>query len=193
MPSKKEGLSLEKFIFLDRDGVINRDSDAYIKSWTEFEFLPGSLAALKKLTVAGYRIIVITNQSIIGRKMVRPETLDDIFTRMQAEIEKNGGRIHDIFFCPHAPTDGCGCRKPAPGLIEKAARAYHIDLSATTMVGDSAKDIQCARRAGCRFTVLVKTGNYTAARKTLHQENISPDAVVADLARAVDWVLEGGE
>ena len=193
MPSNKKGSSPEKYIFLDRDGVINRDSDAYIKSWAEFEFLPGSLAALKKLTEADYRIIVITNQSIIGRKMVPPDTLADIFTRMRAEIVKNGGRIHDLFFCPHTPTDGCGCRKPAPGLIEKAARTYHIDLSATTMVGDNAKDILCARRAGCGFAVLVKTGNYAAARKTLHQEHMTPDAVVADLAQAVDWVLGGGK
>ena len=170
MPSNTKPASPEKYIFLDRDGVINRDSDAYVKSWAEFEFLPGSLAALKKLTLAGYRIIVITNQSIIGRKWVSPETLEDIFTRMRAEVEKGGGRIHDIFFCPHKPDDGCDCRKPEIGLIEKAARAYGIDISATPMVGDSAKDVLCARKAGCKQAILVKTGNYPAARESLHKE-----------------------
>lgn len=193
MPNKTEPGPAKKYIFLDRDGVINRDSDAYVKSWAEFEFLPGSFAALKKLTLAGYRIIVITNQSIIGRKWVSLETLEDIFTRMRAEIEKNGGRIHDIFFCPHKPGDGCGCRKPETGLIEKAARAYDIDISATTMVGDSAKDVLCARKAGCKQAVLVKTGNYPAARESLRKENITPAAVAADLLEAVDWVLGGGE
>jgi len=193
LPSKTEPCCSEKFIFLDRDGVINRDSDAYVKSWAEFEFLPGSLAALKKLTAAGYRIIVITNQSIVGRKWVPLETLETIFTRMRAEIEKSGGRIHDVFFCPHTPEEGCNCRKPATGLMETAARTYNIDLSATTMVGDSAKDILCARRAGCKHAVLVKTGNFTAAQARLQKENISPDAVAADLLEAVEWVLGSGE
>ncbi len=193
MPNRTEPGSPEKFIFLDRDGVINRDSDAYVKSWAEFEFLPGSLAALQKLTLAGYRIIIITNQSIIGRKWVSLEILADIFTRMQAEIEQNGGRIHDIFFCPHTPEDGCSCRKPATGLIEKAARAHGIDISATTMVGDSAKDILCARNAGCKQAVLVKTGNYPAAQESLQKENRSPDAVADDLLAAVDWVLGSRE
>ena len=193
MPNKTEPGPPAKYIFLDRDGVINRDSDAYVKSWAEFEFLPGSLAALKKLTLAGYRIIVITNQSIIGRKWVSLETLEAIFTRMRAEIEKNGGRIHAIFFCPHKPDDGCGCRKPETGLIEKAARVYGIDISATTLVGDSAKDILCARKAGCKQAVLVKTGNYPAARESLQKENTAPDAVVANLLAAVDWILKGGK
>jgi D-glycero-D-manno-heptose 1,7-bisphosphate phosphatase len=193
LPNKTAPGSPEKYIFLDRDGVINRDSDAYVKSWAEFEFLPGSLAALKKLTLAGFRIIVITNQSIIGRKWVSLETLEDIFARMRAEIEKSEGRIHDIFFCPHKPDDGCGCRKPETGLIEKAARAYGIDISATTLVGDSAKDILCARKAGCRFAILVKTGNYARARDILQQENVTPDFVAADLLAAVDWILEGAK
>jgi len=193
LPNKTEPGPPEKYIFLDRDGVINRDSDAYVKSWAEFQFLPGSLAALKKLTLAGYRIIVITNQSIIGRKWVSLETLEDIFARMRAEIEKTGGRIHAIFFCPHKPDDGCGCRKPETGLIEKAARMYGIDISATTLVGDSAKDILCARRAGCKQAVLVKTGNYPAARENLQKENTAPDTVAADLLEAVDWILKGGK
>ena len=189
MPSKRERFCPEKFIFLDRDGVINRDSSKYIKSWEEFEFLPGSLDALKRLTAEGYRIIVITNQSIIGRGWVSLETLEKIFTRMKAEIAKNGGRIHDIFFCPHTPRDGCRCRKPAPGLITRAAQTHNIDISATTMVGDSAKDILCAKNAGCQYSVLVKTGNHIAAQEILRNENLAPDAVVENLGEAVDWIL----
>jgi len=189
LPSKTENFSPEKFIFLDRDGVINRDSSEYVKSWEEFEFLPGSLEALKRLTAGGYRIIVITNQSIIGRKWVPLETLEEIFTRMKAEIANNGGRIYDIFFCPHTPDEGCHCRKPEPGLIARAAQTHNIDISATTMVGDSAKDIICAKKAGCQYSVLVKTGNYNAARKILQDENLSPDVIAGDLQEAVDWIL----
>ena len=189
MPSNTAPNGPVKYIFLDRDGVINRDSTEYIKSWEEFEFLPGSLAALEKLTAAGYRVVVITNQSIIGRKWVAPETLQDIFSRMCTAVEAHGGRIHDIFFCPHTPDDGCDCRKPATGLIDQAVRTHHIDVSATVMVGDSAKDILCAHRAGCRAAVLVKTGNFEASQALLQKENLAPDVVAADLLEATAWVL----
>ena len=189
MPNKLETAVTPKYIFLDRDGVINRDSNTYVKNWAEFEFLPGSLVALKKLTVAGYRIIVLTNQSIIGRKWVSLKNLEDLFSRMRTAIEQNGGRIHDIFFCPHTPDDGCDCRKPKIGLVIQAAKKYDIDLSVTTMVGDSAKDILCTRRAGCGFAVLVKTGNYARAKDILQQENVIPDFVASDLKAAVDWLL----
>ena len=190
MPSKTAPNAPAKYIFLDRDGVINRDSSDYIKTWEEFEFLPGSLTALKKLTTAGFRIIVITNQSIIGRKWVTPETLQDIFKRMCTAIEAHGGRVHDIFFCPHTPDDGCACRKPETGLIAQAARAHHIDVATTIMVGDSAKDILCAHKAGCKAAVLVKTGNFNAAQARLKSVNLEPDVVAADLLDAATWVLD---
>jgi D-glycero-D-manno-heptose 1,7-bisphosphate phosphatase len=191
LPSKTSPHAPDKYIFLDRDGVINRDSAAYVKHWNEFEFLPSSLTALEKLTAAGYRIIVITNQSIIGRGWVPLETLEDIFARMRAAIENRGGRIFDIFFCPHTPDAGCNCRKPETGLIEQAVRAHQIDVAATPMVGDSAKDILCARRAGCKAAILVKTGDFDTARTLLENENQAPDAVATDLLDAVHLVLDG--
>lgn len=191
MPSDTTSSAPPKYIFLDRDGVINRDSSDYIKRWEEFEFLPGSLTAIRNLTTAGYRIIIITNQSIIGRKRVKPEILQDIFDRMCTAIEAHGGRVHDIFFCPHTPDDGCDCRKPASGLIEQAARTHQIDVSTTIMVGDSAKDILCARKAGCKTAVLVKTGNFNAAQALLKKEKSAPDVVAADLLEAAAWVLQG--
>jgi len=189
LPSNSASSAPAKYIFLDRDGVINRDSSEYVKSWEEFAFLPGSLTALEKLTAAGYRIIVITNQSIIGRKWVTPETLQDIFKRMCTAIEAAGGRVYDIFYCPHIPDDGCDCRKPATGLIEQAARAHRIDIATTIMVGDSAKDILCARKAGCKAAVLVQTGNFKAAQALLKNEKSAPDFVAADLLDAVAWIL----
>jgi len=180
---------LDKVVFLDRDGVINRDSPTYIKSWDEFEFLPGSLEAMALLTRNGFTIIVITNQSIIGRGMAAPESLSHTHRQMSDAVAARGGRIHDIFFCPHNPEDGCDCRKPAPGLILKARDAYDIDLAGAVMVGDSAKDIECARSAGCGASVLVKTGNGHSAIDTLNEKGILPDYHAADLLDAAHWIL----
>jgi len=181
---------LEKVVFLDRDGVINRDSAAFIKTWEEFEFLPGSLEAIARLTRNGFTIIVITNQSIISRGMADLETLSHIHRQMSETVAAHGGRIHDIFFCPHRPEDGCECRKPMPGLIFTARDAHDIDLSRAVMVGDSAKDIECARNAGCAAGILVNTGNGLSAIQTLSEKGVLPDHRAADLADAARWILE---
>ena len=180
---------LEKVVFLDRDGVINRDSPAYIKTWEEFEFLPGSLEAIMRLTRNGFAIIVITNQSVIGRGMADLETLSHIHRRMSETVAAHGGRIHDIFFCPHCPEDGCTCRKPMPGLISKARDTHDIDLSRAVMVGDSAKDIECARNAGCAASILVNAGDGLAAIQTLSEKGVLPDYQAADLKDAARWIL----
>jgi D-glycero-D-manno-heptose 1,7-bisphosphate phosphatase len=180
---------LRKVVFLDRDGVINRDSPDYIKSWSEFEFLPGSLAAIKLLTLNGFAVIVITNQSVINRKMVSGKALDHLHALMKKAVASGGGQIKDIFYCPHVPEDGCGCRKPNPGLIFKAKEKYRIHIAASVMVGDSAKDIECARNAGCGHAVLVKTGNGEDAEKILKEKSITPDFIARDLLEAVGWIL----
>ena len=119
--------TLKKVVFLDRDGVINRDSPDYIKSWAEFEFLPKSIEAIKDLTIHGFAIIIITNQSVINRKMVSTEELVYIHNRMRQTLLSSGGLIKDIFYCPHTPEDECSCRKPKPGLIDQAQKKYNID------------------------------------------------------------------
>ncbi|HUV77380.1 MAG TPA: D-glycero-beta-D-manno-heptose 1,7-bisphosphate 7-phosphatase [Desulfobacterales bacterium] len=180
---------LQKVAFLDRDGVINRDSADYIKHWSEFEFLPKSLEAFKQLKQNGFTTIVITNQSVINRKMVSREGLDHIHTRMKTRVQSSGGEITDIFFCPHTPEDRCDCRKPKPGLIYQAKKKYRIDLATAVMVGDSAKDIECARNAGCRYALLVKTGNGIQAEKILKEKAIHIDHVAQDLFNAVHWII----
>ena len=177
-------------MFLDRDGVINRDSADYIKRWEDFSFLPGSITAIALLAGQGLGIMIITNQSIIGRGWVPPSGLEDIHRRMVSAIEAKGGRIDAIYFCPHHPDDGCDCRKPEPGLILKAGEEHALDLTRSVMVGDSAKDIECARRAGCGAAVLVKTGNYDSAVEILAERNISPDFVADDLRDAAAWILD---
>jgi D-glycero-D-manno-heptose 1,7-bisphosphate phosphatase len=180
---------LDRVVFLDRDGVINRDSATYVKCVAEFEFLPGSLEAIRRLTEAGREILIVTNQSVIDRGMASLSELAEIHRYMIDTIAENGGRIRDIYFCPHLPDAGCDCRKPAPGLIRRAADAHDIDLATAVMVGDSAKDILCGRSAGCGATVLVRTGNGEAALKELAARGVSPDTLAADLLDAASWIL----
>ena len=180
---------VKKTIFLDRDGVINIDSPQYIKNASEFEFIPKSPEAIALLTQYGYRVIVITNQSIIGRNMVSLDVLDAIFTKMKKGVQKAGGRIKDVFFCPHTPEDNCACRKPEPGLIFKACKKYSIDLENSCMVGDSAKDIECALNAGCKKNILVQTGNGVEAQQQLLEKQIIPDYTASDLYDAAKWLV----
>ena len=180
---------LENVVFLDRDGVINEDSPDYVKSWKEFHFLPRSLEALKELRTNDCAAIVITNQSMIGRRISDPEDLKEIHRNMSDAVKRHGGIIHDIFFCPHQPDENCDCRKPKPGLILQAQKEYDIDLSTACMVGDSAKDIECARGAGLRHAILVRTGNGKRSEFILKEKNIIPDYVAEDLKDAVDWIL----
>lgn len=180
-------------VFLDRDGVINRDSPDYIKSRAEFHPLPGSLAAIARLCERGIRAIVITNQSVINRKMVPPAELTAIHDLLRERLADHGGRLTDIFFCPHRPDENCACRKPRPGLILQARDKYAIDLSRSVMVGDSAKDILAGKAAGCARTVLVRTGNGQAALDDLTNSGQRPDHIAADLAAAVQWIIDGPE
>ena len=180
----------QKFIFLDRDGVINRDSPEYIKSWAEFHFLPNSLKALRLLTENGFATIIITNQSAVNRKMIPLSVLTDMHARMRAACRSHGAEIHDIFLCPHTPEEQCSCRKPKPGLIFQAREKYGIDLASTPMVGDSARDIACARNAGCGRAILVQTGDIRQARRQLAADNIKPDTVARDLLGAVRRIID---
>jgi D-glycero-D-manno-heptose 1,7-bisphosphate phosphatase len=180
---------LQKIVFLDRDGVINRDSPAYIKDWNEFEFLPGSLEALQRLAAADFVTIIISNQSAVNRGLMSLETLLDIHQRLKDAVAIGGGHIADVFFCPHRPDEGCDCRKPKPGLIMQACRSHKIEVKETVMIGDSAKDIECARKAGCAAAVLVKTGNGLKALEILERKGISIDFVAENLAAASDWIL----
>lgn len=179
----------KRTVFLDRDGVINRDSPNYIKSWDEFRFLPGSLEALNLLTQHGFEVIVITNQSVINRGMLAMEVLEDMHGRLRRTVERTGGGIQDIFFCPHRPEENCPCRKPNPGLIQRARERYQLDLKQCIMVGDSAKDIETGIRAGCGATVLVKTGNGSAAQKELAVKQLQPTVLATDLLDAARKII----
>lgn len=182
---------LNRVVFLDRDGVINRDSDRFIKDVSEFIFLPRSLDAFRLLTENGIDVIIISNQSGIGRGIIAPRNLETIHRFLIESVEKTGGRIRDIFFCPHAPSDQCDCRKPKPGLILKARDIYGLALSETAMVGDKAIDIECGRNAGCGRSLLVRTGHGEEAARQLAERGAPVDYLADDLYDAVRYLLSG--
>ena len=142
---------MTKFLILDRDGVINEDSDSFIKSVDELQLIPGSIDAIARLTARGYRIFVASNQSGIARGLLDEYALAKIHQRLNAMIEDVGGFIEGWVYCPHGPLDGCDCRKPKPGLL------FDVPLIGTPYIGDSLRDLQAAKAAGCE-PVLVLTG-----------------------------------
>lgn len=145
------------FLILDRDGVINEDSDAYIKSPEEWIPIPGSLEAIARLTQAGFRIVVLTNQSGVGRGLFDADMLQRIHAAMIAAIAAAGGHIEDIFWCPHGPEDACDCRKPKPGLFHAFAAKYGVSPARLPAIGDSYRDLQAAWAVGAQ-PILVETG-----------------------------------
>ena len=146
-----------KLVILDRDGTINHDSDQHIKSPAEWKPIKSSLEAIARLTQAGWRVVVATNQSGIGRGLFDMATLNAIHDTMHRAVHQAGGRIDAIFFCPHAGDANCECRKPKPGMLLEIAKRMNVDLDGVPMVGDSLRDLQAAAAAGAR-PVLVLTG-----------------------------------
>ncbi|CAM4446975.1 MAG: D-glycero-beta-D-manno-heptose-1,7-bisphosphate 7-phosphatase [Legionellaceae bacterium] len=175
-----------KLIILDRDGVINMDSENYIKSPDEWLPIPGSLEAIAKLTEAAYTIAVATNQSGIARGYYDQVILEKIHQKMKKMTNEMGGIIDHIFFCPHGPNDNCLCRKPKPGLFFQIAEYYQISLKDIPAIGDSLRDIMAATEAGCK-PYLVLTGNGELTKEKLPQFNSKQ--IFKTLAHAVDYLL----
>ena len=187
-----------KTVFLDRDGVINRNPPnmGYVRRWSEFSFIPNARKAIRELTQDGYRIIVVTNQAGIGRGLFSEEHLTDIHARMVAEIAEAGGRIDAVYYCPHHPDAGCECRKPKPGMLTRAGREHNIELSSAYLIGDSKTDIEAGQRAGTK-TLLVLTGlgqesyhHYinTEPSGRANKNGYRPKKIFTDLYTATRWL-----
>ena len=181
-------------VILDRDGVINHDSDDYIKSPDEWHPLPGSLEAIARLCRADYTVVVATNQAGVGRGLFSLEMLTRIHRKMASSIRDKGGRLDSVFFCPHSPADQCGCRKPKPGMLLEISDRLSIGLSGVPVVGDSLRDLEAAAAAGA-MPVMVKTGRGRLTQEKLSQGELShtlgQTPVYADLAAFTDAVLDG--
>ena len=174
-------------IILDRDGVINHDSDEFIKTPAEWEPMEGSLEAIAKLNHAGFRVMVITNQSGIARGLLDVDTLSRIHSKMRRMVSQVGGKLEAILYCPHGPEDGCSCRKPLSGAFNDLAHRLRINLTDVPAVGDSLRDLQAAQAVGAR-PILVKTGK---GERTLIDPALPEGiAVYDDLAAVADALLE---
>ncbi len=178
-----------KLVILDRDGTINRASDEFVKSPEEWQPLPGSLEAISRLNHAGFHVVLATNQSGVGRGLFDMAALNAVHTHMVKTLAAAGGRIDAIFYCPHAPDEGCTCRKPAPGLLHQIQERYGIDLRSVPYVGDSLRDMQAAQAAGCA-PHLVLTGRHPdLAAQPLPPSFPAGTRVHADLSAFVDHLL----
>lgn len=175
-------------VFLDRDGVINVNRPDHVKRWEEFEFLPRAVDAIVRLSRAGLSPFVITNQAVVNRGVVSRELVEWMNLRMQRVIERHGGSIRAVAYCPHRPEEACGCRKPRPGLLLDLARSHDIDLSLSVVIGDALSDIEAGQAAGCS-TILVLTGRGRDQYALAHATGRNGFAVAPDLAVAAEMVL----
>lgn len=182
-----------KLIVLDRDGVINHESADFIKSPDEWQPIKGSLEAIARLSQAGYDVVVLTNQSGVGRGLFSADILGQIHVRMIDHVQQLGGKIQSVLFCPHHPDEACECRKPKTGLYDELAERLKISFTGVYSVGDSLRDLQAAAKAGAT-PVLVRTGNGRKTRKAIKEgvDNGLPKVLVyPDLAKFVDALLQG--
>lgn len=173
-------------IFLDRDGVIIDNIDTYVRSWADVFFLPGSLPALAKLAQYPYKVVVVTNQSAVGRGIITLAEADAIGGRILSVIRAAGGRIDGVYTCPHAPEAGCDCRKPRPGLLLRAAADLGIDLGRSIMVGDALSDLQAGQAAGVARCLLVLTGRGRQQAALSGTQGLEAVRIYPDLAAVVD-------
>ena len=176
----------KRIIFLDRDGVINRELNGYVTDWSKFKFLPDALESLKILNENGWSVIVITNQSAIGRGFATAKAIDEIMANMISEVQASGGDILDVFYCPHLPEDGCSCRKPKPDLFYQAAEKHGIDLSNKWYIGDKLSDVEAAKSAALR-SILIKGGKVVEGISVTEDDAV---AIVNNLSEAIKFIME---
>lgn len=185
---------MKRIIFIDRDGVINKDPGgwtkySYVTKWEDFIFLPNSIEALKKLNSAGYNIVVISNQAGVGKGYYSEETLKDINKMMLKEVEKAGAKITKTYYCIHRNEDNCNCRKPKTGLFEEAKKDFSFDTANTFFIGDGKTDIEAGDKVGLK-TILLLSGK--TDHKDVDDWPVKPDFIFDNLLKAVDFIIKEG-
>lgn len=181
-------------VFLDRDGTINEEV-GYIRDLDHLQLIPGAAQAIARLNARGIPVVLVSNQSGAARGYYPQGWIDQLHERLQALLAEQGARLDAIYYCPHLPEGvvselslRCECRKPSPGMLQRAAREHGLALEGSTMIGDKSVDVEVARRAGCR-AVLLRTGYGERVLAGTYQYAVQPDYVATDLAEAVDWLL----
>ena len=179
-----------KLVILDRDGTINRDSDDFVKTADEWVPLPGALEAIARLNHAGWRVVIASNQSGLGRGLFDVASLNAMHAKMFKLLAAVGGRIDAVFYCPHSPEESCNCRKPLPGLFEQIATRFGVSLKSVPTAGDSLRDVHAGAAAGCE-PHLVLTGKSAHYRGGMHPDGLPYGTVVhQDLSGFADYILE---
>ena len=177
-----------KTVFIDRDGVINQNRTDHVKNWAEFEFIPTAIQALVSLSQHGFQILVVTNQAVINRGLVRREIVEEINWRMMDIIDRQGGKITACLYCPHRPEENCNCRKPKPGLFYQGRQKYGAALSGDYLIGDHTNDIEAGRKAGC-LSGLVLTGRGKEAWNSMPEMLRTELPVWSDISSAASWII----
>jgi len=175
-------------VFLDRDGVLNENRADHVRTWEQVVFLPGVFEAMQRLAGSPFVVVVVTNQSAVGRGLMSAQTLAAINQGIVQQVQQAGGRIDALYACPHGPDAGCPCRKPRPGMLLQAAQDLAIDLERSYLVGDAVSDVEAGLAAGCR-PILVRTGRGEKQMAGLVANGLEDVPVMADLGAAVAWIL----
>jgi D-glycero-D-manno-heptose 1,7-bisphosphate phosphatase len=176
-------------IFLDRDGVLIENRPNYVRDWSQVKIFPEAINALSLPRVKTYKIVIITNQSAVGRGLVTMETARDINDRLVNLIHRRGGQVDGVYMCPHKPDDGCNCRKPQPGLFIQAAEELLLDLKRSWMIGDAWSDIQAGQAAGLRQVILVKTGRGAEQLLEPRPDEVSHHLIFDNLYQAMSAIF----
>jgi D-glycero-D-manno-heptose 1,7-bisphosphate phosphatase len=180
-------------IFLDRDGVLIENRADYVRDWSQVVVFPEAIRALAGLAQKKYKIVIVTNQSAVGRNLISLEIAREINNRLVEVIHQSGGRVDGIYMCPHKPEDGCTCRKPQPGLLLQAAGELSLDLHASWMIGDAWSDLLAGQSAGVRGAILVRTGRGTEQLLHPQSNDVKGHLVFNDLTEALEAILQADE
>lgn len=176
-------------IFLDRDGVLIENRAEYVRDWSQVRIFPDAIRALSDAKLNNHKIVIVTNQSAVGRGIISLETAEAINQRLVSLIRDQGGRVDGVYLCPHGPDDGCDCRKPKPGLLVRAAEELSLDLKRSWMVGDAWSDVQAGQAAGVRGRIILKTGRGADQLSLPKPADVGEFLVCEDLPAALETII----
>jgi D-glycero-D-manno-heptose 1,7-bisphosphate phosphatase len=176
-------------IFLDRDGVLIENRSDYVRDWSQVKIIPEAIRALSLAPIKKYKVVIVTNQSVVGRGLILLKTAQEINQRLINLIRDHGGQIDGVYMCPHKPEDGCSCRKPLPGLLLQAAKDLSLDLQHSWMIGDAWSDVQAGEAAGMRGTILLKTGRGAEQLLQARLEQMTGNLVFDNLHLAFEAIF----
>jgi D-glycero-D-manno-heptose 1,7-bisphosphate phosphatase len=176
-------------IFLDRDGVLIENRSDYVRDWSQVKIYPEAIRALSHSPIKNYKVVIVTNQSAVGRGLISLQTADEINNKLVQIIHLHGGQVDAVFMCPHKPDDDCICRKPKPGLLLRAAEELSLDLSRSWMIGDAWSDVLAGQAAGVRMPILLKTGRGTEQLLQTSPKDVAKHLIFDDLPMALDKIF----